>query len=114
MIMNSKIQKLIFENDIEKNNYTLVIRLKKIIEELNLKITEQERTILMFKKDVKATKINEMEIEIQHLNDENKRLLLLLEENKNKHKNTRILSPKKNINHNKYEERRPVHTEIKY
>ena len=31
MIMNSKIQKLMLENDIEKNNYTLVIRLKKII-----------------------------------------------------------------------------------
>ena len=29
--MNSKVQKLMFENDIEKNNYTLVIRLKKII-----------------------------------------------------------------------------------
>lgn len=78
MKINRKIQKLILENDIERNNFTLVIRLKKMIERLNLKIAEQEATILMFKKDAKTTKINEMEIEIQHLNDQYKRLLIML------------------------------------
>lgn len=78
MKINRKIQKFILENDIERNNFTLVIRLKKMIERLNLKIAEQEATILMFKKDAKTTKINEMEIEIQHLNDQYKRLLIML------------------------------------
>lgn len=56
-----------------------------------------------------------MEIEIQHLNDENKRLLLLLEEAKGNPRTTNILSPKKTFNNtNKFEERRPLITEIKH
>jgi hypothetical protein len=55
-----------------------------------------------------------MEIEIQHLNDENKRLLLIIEDSKGKTKNVNILSTKKTfVNPSKFEERRPFLTEIK-
>lgn len=115
MIKNLRVQKLFIENNIERDNYTLVVRLKKKIEELNAIIADQAETILSFKKDVKTTKINEMEIEIQHLNDENKRLLLVIDEMKGKARGNNVLSPKKTlINTNKFEERRPMVTEIKY
>jgi hypothetical protein len=97
------VQKLFIENNIERDNYTLVVRLKKKIEELNAIIANQAETILSFKKDVKTTKINEMEIEIQHLNDENKRLLLVVDEMKGKARGNNVLSPKKTlINTNKF------------
>lgn len=41
---------------------------------------------MTLKRDSKTTKINEMEVEIQHLNDENKRLTLMIEEIKSKYK----------------------------
>ncbi len=55
-----------------------------------------------------------MEIEIQHLNDENKRLLLVIEDFKGKNKSSNLLSPKKTLlSSTKLEERRPLITEIK-
>lgn len=69
---------MLHENSLEQDNYTLVLRLKRIIEQLKLKIREQDETISGLKKNGKNTKISEMQIEIQHLNDENKRLILML------------------------------------
>lgn len=60
MQKSQKIQKMLMENNIERDNHTLVLRLKKKIEELNLIIHSQQLTIDSFKKDVKTTKINEM------------------------------------------------------
>jgi hypothetical protein len=55
-----------------------------------------------------------MEIEIQHLNDENKRLLLMIEDFKGKSKSSNLLSTKKTmLSSTKLEERRPLITEIK-
>jgi hypothetical protein len=53
-----KVKKLIDENGIEVENFTMVLRLKKIIEELNLKIKQQDDTIMELKRDTKTTKIN--------------------------------------------------------
>jgi len=53
-----KVRKLIDENGLEVDNYTMVIRLKKIIEELNIKIEEQDGLIMELKRDSKTTKIN--------------------------------------------------------
>jgi hypothetical protein len=58
MIKTVKIKKMIEENDIEVNNFTLVIRLKQIIIELNQKIKDQNDAITLLKKDSKTTKIN--------------------------------------------------------
>ena len=60
MIKTVKIKKMIQENDIEVNNFTLVIRLKQIIVDLNHKIKDQNDAINLLKKDSKTTKINEM------------------------------------------------------
>ena len=60
MIRTVKIKKMIQENDIEVNNFTLVIRLKQIIVDLNHKIKDQNDAINLLKKDSKTTKINEM------------------------------------------------------
>lgn len=69
MLKHNKVQQFVIANNIERDNFTLVIRLKDKVEELNRIIEEQARIILAFKKDIKTTKINEMEVEIQHLND---------------------------------------------
>lgn len=69
---------------------------------------------MRFKKDVKTTKINEMEVEIQHLNDENKRLLLIVDDLRNRTKTREASTSKKHLlSSQKYENRRPIVTEFK-
>jgi hypothetical protein len=58
MLKSPKVKKLIDENGIEVENFTMVIRLKKIIEELNVKISHQDEIIMSLKRDTKTTKIN--------------------------------------------------------
>jgi hypothetical protein len=53
-----RIQKMFIENNIEHDNFTLVIRLKKKVEDLSHIIEEQQRIIFDFKKDIRITKIN--------------------------------------------------------
>lgn len=114
MIKNSKVVRMLHENSLEQDNYTLVLRLKRIIEQLKLKIREQDETISGLKKNGKNTKISEMQIEIQHLNDENKRLILMLQEMRSKSKHKEITPMKKILaNQQKYEHRRPNLTEMK-
>jgi len=49
---------MFIENNIEHDNFTLVIRLKKKVEDLSHIIEEQQRIIFDFKKDIRITKIN--------------------------------------------------------
>lgn len=114
MIKNRKVQRMLAENNLEQGSYSLVLRLKRNIEDLHRKIEQQDEIISRFKRDVKTTKINEMEVEIQHLNDENKRLLLTLEDLKSKPKSKETTSSKKHLlSSQKYENRRPLLTEFK-
>lgn len=62
MIKGRKVQRMLADNNIEQGSYTLVVRLKSIIQDLQAKIEEQDQVISNFKKDVKTTKINEMEV----------------------------------------------------
>lgn len=84
MIRSPKVRKMLTDHNIERENITLVVRLKKIVERLNYKVAQQQEAIEMLKRDAKTTKINEMEVEIQHLNDENKRLMLIVDEEQGK------------------------------
>jgi len=97
MLKNKRVNRLLIENNIERDNITLVIRLKTRIQELNNIIKNQEDIIEEYKRNVKSTKINEMEIEIQHLNDENRRLLFKIEELKGKTKSPNHISAKKMV-----------------
>jgi hypothetical protein len=62
MLIDKKVQQFMKANNIERDNFTLVMRLRDKVEELNRTVKEQGNIILTFKKDVKATKINEMEV----------------------------------------------------
>lgn len=95
MIRNQKVERMLVENNIEQNNYSLTLKLKKIIEELQARIEHQDAVILSFKRNIKNNKINEMEIEIQHLNDENHRLILLREDTHHRNKSNKAISSKK-------------------
>lgn len=58
MIRNQKVERMLIENNIEQNNYSLTLKLKKIIEDLQARIEEQDAVILSFKRNIKNNKIN--------------------------------------------------------
>jgi hypothetical protein len=60
MLRNSKVQRLLIDNNIEQDNYSLVLNLKKMIEELRQKLVQKDSIIEQYKRDTKSTKINEM------------------------------------------------------
>lgn len=60
MLRNNKVQRLLIDNNIEQDNYSLVLNLKKMIEELRQKLAQKDSIIEQYKRDTKSTKINEM------------------------------------------------------
>ena len=60
MLRNNKVQRLLIDNNIEQDNYSLVLNLKKMIEELRQKLAQKDSVIEQYKRDTKSTKINEM------------------------------------------------------
>ena len=70
----------------EVKRFSLIKNLKRKISDLQTHITKQNKIIEEFKHNTKTTKINEQEVEIQKLNDENKRLALIIEDMKKKYK----------------------------
>ena len=62
MIRSRKVERMLSNNNIEQGNYTLVLRLKAIIQDLQAKLEQQDHLIGLYKRDVKTTRINEMEV----------------------------------------------------
>ena len=60
MLRNNQVQRLLIDNNIEQDNYSLVLNLKKMIEELRQKLAQKDSVIEQYKRDTKSTKINEM------------------------------------------------------
>ena len=58
MKRNQKITRMFHEHSIEPSNYSLVINLKKIIEQQQTKIQHQEQQIQQYKVDSKIIKLN--------------------------------------------------------
>ena len=58
MIRNNKVQRLLIDNNIEQDNYSLVLNLKKMIESLRHQLALKDSTIEQYKRDTKSTKIN--------------------------------------------------------
>ena len=58
MIRNNKVQRLLIDNNIEQDNYSLVLNLKKMIESLRHQLALKDSTNEQYKRDTKSTKIN--------------------------------------------------------
>ena len=69
MLKSRKVKRMLLEHSVERDNYTLVLRLQNTIQQPQQTVDEQQRALQSSHKHHLHTRVQEMEVEIQQLHD---------------------------------------------